>query len=226
MPEPSELGFKLYMYWQPLTGKIVSYPNMIKAIIFDWGGVLIDDPIPGLVLYCSKYLDVSEDQFRRVLYKFRPDFEKGIISEQIFWERVCSELGVPKPNISSLWGEAFKSVYSEQKEVISLAYSLKEKGYRIGLLSNTEIPPMNYFHERGYKVFDAVIFSCLEGINKPETAIYEITLERLGVQAKEAIFIDDKEENIKGAKKVGINTILFRTPELLSMELVKFSIKM
>jgi hypothetical protein len=72
---------------------------MIKAIIFDWGGVLIDDPIPGLILYCSKYLNVSEGEFKGVLRRFRPDFERGMISEDVFWERACSELGVPKPNI-------------------------------------------------------------------------------------------------------------------------------
>jgi putative hydrolase of the HAD superfamily len=198
---------------------------MIKAIIFDWGGVLIDNPILGLISYCSKYLNASEEEFDRVLHKFRPDFQKGIISEHVFWERACSELGVPKPNVKSLWGDAFKSVYSEKKEVFSLAYSLRENGYRIGFLSNTEVPPMNYFHEKGYNIFDAAIFSCVVGITKPESGIYEITLNMFSVRPREAIFIDDKEENIKGAKEVGINTILFKSPEQLKMELVNFSIK-
>ncbi|MGE5444802.1 MAG: HAD family hydrolase [Ignavibacteriales bacterium] len=167
---------------------------------------------------------MSEEEFNGVFHKFRPDFEKGIISEHVFWERACSELGVPKPNIKSLWGDAFRSVYSEKKEVFSLACSLEENGYRIGLLSNTEVPPINYFHERGYKFFDAAIFSCVVGIKKPEKGIYEITLNMLSVRPREAIFIDDKEENIKGAKEVGINTILFKSPEQLKKELFNFSI--
>ncbi len=88
------------------------------------------------------------------------------------------------------------------------------------------MPPLNYFQEKGYKVFDAAIFSCVIGIKKPERGIYEITLNSLVVQPKEAIFIDDKEENIKGAEKVGIKTILFKSPGQLKKELVNFSIKL
>ena len=109
--------------------------------------------------------------------------------------------------------------------MFSLACSLEENGYRIGLLSNTEVPPMNYFHERGYKFLDAAIFSCVVGIKKPEKGIYEITLNRLSVRPREAIFIDDKEENIKGAEEVGINMILFESPAQLKKELFNFSIE-
>jgi epoxide hydrolase-like predicted phosphatase len=84
---------------------------------------------------------------------------------------------------------------------------------------------MNYFREKGYRIFDVTVFSCIEGIRKPEKGIYEITLIRLGVKPKEAIFIDDKRDNVNGAEKIGINTILFESPEQLKKELSSFSVK-
>ena len=95
----------------------------------------------------------------------------------------------------------------------------------IGFLSNTEIPTMEYFFENDYKkYFDATTFSCAEKTVKPEERIYNLTLKKLDVQPNESIFIDDKLDYIEGAKKVGMNGIVFKTPEQLVKELVSFSI--
>lgn len=198
---------------------------MIKAIYFDWGGVLIDDPAPELITYCAEYLKVSEEEFGRVHRRFEPDFQKGTISEDKLWEKICFELGVPKPKVQSLWGDAVRYVFSEKKEVFALIHSLRRNGYKIGFLSNTEIPAMNFFQEQGYEVFDAVIFSCAEGIRKPERRIYEIALEELGVKPEEAVFVDDKKKNIEGAEKVGMKTVLFKNPDQLKEELTSFLVK-
>jgi FMN phosphatase YigB (HAD superfamily) len=103
--------------------------------------------------------------------------------------------------------------------------NLKKNGYKVGFLSNTEIPTMNYFYENGYdRYFDVKIFSCVEKTVKPEGKIYLIALEKLKVKPQEAVFIDDKPKYVEGAKKVGINGILFKTAEQLRKELAAFSI--
>jgi putative hydrolase of the HAD superfamily len=198
---------------------------MIKAIIFDWGGVLIDNPSDELIAYCTEHLKVTKYRFREAHRKFLADFQKGKISEDEWWKKVCFELGVPKPKIQSLWGDAVRCVFSEKKEVFALIHSLRRNGYKIGFLSNTEIPAMDFFHEQGYKVFDAVIFSCEEGTRKPKRRIYEIALEKLGLKPEEAVFVDDKKENIEGAEKVGIKTVLFENPDQLKEKLLSFSVK-
>ena len=71
------------------------------------------------------------------------------------------------------------------------------------------MPATNFFYEQNYNLFDAVVFSCNVGVRKPNPNIYKIMLKKLNVQPQEAVLIDDREENIVGAKKVGINAILF-----------------
>jgi len=183
----------------------------IESVIFDWGGVLTDDPAPGLVQYCAAALGVSEEQYTEAYGKFEVDFRKGAISEDSFWAQLCGELNVPKPAIPSLWGAAFAAVYKPKEDMFSLVSLLRNNGYKTALLSNTEIPAMQYFYQQQYDMFDVLIFSCWEGLKKPERKIYELTLERLDSRANQSVFIDDKSRCIKGAQEVGLNAILFQS---------------
>jgi len=197
----------------------------IKAVIFDWGGVLIDDPAQGLMQYCADKLSVSKEDYIKAHNRFAQDFQKGLISEENFWAKVCRELGKPTPGITSLWSSAFRSVYSPRTEVFSVVSLLHNNGYRTALLSNTEVPTMQFFHELQYDMFDVLIFSCAEGTIKPERKIYEITIERLGSMPEQSIFIDDKQEFINAAKQIRINTILFKNIEQVKNELAHFGIR-
>lgn len=198
---------------------------MIKSIVFDWGGVLIDRPTPGLLNYFSKYFKVSEEKFNNAHKKYVHFLQKGILPENLYWEKMCSDLVVNKPDEKSLWKQAFKSVYQEKKDIFDIATVLKKNGYKTGFLSNTEAPSMEFFYEQGYDMFDVLVFSCKEGFRKPEKKIYEITLHRLKTKPEETIFIDDREDNIKGAESLGIQTILFKDSKHLREKLESFNLK-
>lgn len=191
----------------------------IESVIFDWGGVLIDDPGPGLMQYCSRALTVSKEDYIRAHNKFAADFQKGLIREDIFWERICGELNVPKPKVESLWADAFNAAYAPREDMFSLSARLRENGYKTAVLSNTEAPAMQYFYQFQYNMFDVSVFSCAEGTKKPEKKIYELTVQKLGSRPGQSVFIDDKPEYINGAKQAGLNTILFRNIEQVKNEL-------
>lgn len=196
----------------------------IKAVIFDWGGVLIDDPRPVLIRYCSRALGVPEDRYVTAHWKFAADFIKGLIGEDVFWTRVCGELNKPGPRVRSLWGDAFRAAYSPRPKVFAIAPQLQKSGYKTALLSNTEVPAVEFFHQLQYDMFDVLVFSCEEGMMKPERKIYEITVERLDCQPGQAVFIDDRAENVNGAKQAGLNTILFENIEQVKDELARLSV--
>jgi len=198
----------------------------IESIIFDWGGVLIDNPRPGLMRYCAKALGVPAEQYTTVHNRFADDYQKALISEDVFWERVCGELKRPGPEASSLWGDAFRAVYAPRAEIFALASRLKANGYKTALLSNTEVPAMQFFREQRYDMFTTAVFSCEEGSMKPERRIYEITTVRLGSEPRQCVLIDDRPHFIEGAQQAGLEGIIYEDPAQVKRHLRLLSIEM
>jgi epoxide hydrolase-like predicted phosphatase len=203
---------------------VVSAYHKITAVIFDWGGVLIDSPAPGLLSLFAQKLGVTPEELNAAFIPFAERFQKGQISEHDLWEGVCAALGVARPYDPSLWEHAFGQVYAPKGEMFALAALLKDRGYKVGLLSNTETPSVRFFHQQGYAMFDCTVFSCAVGTCKPEPRIYEIALERLGTKPAEAVFIDDRADFIEGAQRLGMHTIRFESPEQVKGALVALSI--
>ncbi|MBP7050805.1 MAG: HAD family phosphatase [Phycisphaerae bacterium] len=197
----------------------------IEAVLFDWGGVLIDNPGPGLMSYCAKALGVSVEDYTRVHSHRGQPFQRGAIPEEVFWRRVCEDLGCPTPTRPSLWGEAFRAVYSPRAEVFGLARRLRENGCKTSLLSNTEVPAMEFFHDLRYDAFDAATFSCAEGVVKPQREIYEIAARKLGVTPARCAFIDDKPEFVEGARRTGMKGIVYEDSSQVVEGLVQFGIR-
>ncbi len=193
----------------------------IKSVIFDWGGVLIENPAPGLVQYCALALNVSKEEYEKAYRQLSGDFQKNLISEDTFWDKISSELKVPKPKVPSLWADAFKAVYIPKKEMFTLAAELKGKGYKTAVLSNTEVPAMQYFYQLGYDMFDVAVFSCVEGTAKPEKEIFEIALAKLGCTPEQSVFIDDNPEFVEAAKECGLHAILFESIEKIKNKLTE-----
>ena len=195
----------------------------IKAIAFDWGGVLCEDPAPGFLKLLALRFHCSEEDLAPHLSACMDDFQRGFVSEEFFLSTLAERLR--RPVLKTLfWKEALRTVYREQTAVLDLARLLRGQGYAIGLMTNTEVPAREFHLECNYDFFDARIFSCEEGIVKPERKIYHLMAERLGVANHELLLVDDKQVNIEGAKLAGLCGVLFRSPEQLIAELESFGI--
>jgi FMN phosphatase YigB (HAD superfamily) len=181
----------------------------IRAVVLDWGGVLIDNPAAGLMAYCANALGVPVDEYTCTHERHGDAFQRGLIPEQAFWQRVCGDLGCPAPTELSLWAKAFRAVYSPREEVFALAGQLHQRDYRTALLSNTEAPAMEFFLGLGYPMFDVTVFSCVEGICKPQKEIYEIVARKLGTPPGQCVLIDDRPPFIDGARGAGMQGIVY-----------------
>jgi len=108
--------------------------------------------------------------------------------------------------------------------MFTIAAYLQDNGCKTALLSNTEIPTMKFFHEQKYNMFDILVFSCMEGTIKPEKKIFEITIQKIGCEPEQSVFIDDNPEFINAAKKIGINAILFESTCQIRKKLTQFGL--
>ncbi|OHB66973.1 MAG: hypothetical protein A2Y77_16990 [Planctomycetes bacterium RBG_13_62_9] len=197
----------------------------IEAVVFDWGGVLIDNPASPLMDYCARTFGVSVQQYTQAHDRHGEAFQKGWITEETFWQRVCGDLSRPLPRADSLWGQAFRAVYRPRAEVSALAGRLHGRGYKTALLSNTEAPAMKFFLELGPPMFDAAVFSCAEGVCKPQREIYEIAGRELATPADRCILIDDRFAFVEGAWNAGMKGVVYESVAQVRRELAALGVE-
>jgi putative hydrolase of the HAD superfamily len=99
--------------------------------------------------------------------------------------------------------------------MIELMRELKETGYRMAMLTNNvrEWEPLWRAMLPVDEIFETVVDSGFVGCRKPESRIYELTLERIAAPAGTCLFVDDVEVNIDGARKAGMSAVHFRDNE-------------
>jgi len=197
----------------------------IRAVLFDWGGVLIDNPASPLMDYCARALGVSTEAYTRAHNQHGDAFQRGRIPEATFWRQVCADLSRPLPKAPSLWGQAFRAVYSPRADVFALAAQLHKEGYRTALLSNTEGPAMEFFLGLRYEMLDASIFSCAEGACKPEKEIYETAARKLRTPPERCVLIDDKPAFVDGAATAGMKGIVYESLEQVKQDLSTLGVR-
>lgn len=168
---------------------------------------------------------LSKLDWKDVKNRIRPiehKFDIGLASPNNYWKMIAKIL---KINDCNKVKEIYLSSITRaklNKKVIQLAKWLKEKKYKVGILSNTNEIDANVNKKRGdYDLFSPVILSHEVGYRKPEKRIYQIALKKLKVKANECIFIDNKKDKLLTAKKLGIKIIFFKSASQLKRDISK-----
>lgn len=182
---------------------------MISALIFDCFGVLYWDDINRL------YNLVKPERFQD-LNDIIHACDHGYIGRQDFLNQVAELAGISVEAVVAV-------LHGKQRRNEPLIERVRQlKGtYKIGLLSNTGKDTLDELFSSAERaeLFDDVLVSSDVGMIKPSRDLFELSLERLGVAAVEAVFIDDRPVNIDGAERVGMKTILFTTNQQFEVEL-------
>lgn len=198
---------------------------MIKNIIFDIGGVLLEYN-PKTYLDKIKIEESKRKELNNIIFhnqKWR-DCLNGIITNDELIEYLSIENPIYKDEINKILNRNnLKYMLPPKIEMIEYYKTLKQKGYKIYLCSNITEDTYNYIKENFeiMQIADGGIFSCFENISKPNTEIYYNLINKYGIDVNETIFIDDTKSNIEIANKIGFKTILFTDIKQITCELME-----
>lgn len=198
---------------------------MIKNIVFDFGGVLLDWN-PGH-FYKNIFTDNEEmewflsnictDEWNAEQDRGR-SFEEGV-------SILKSEYSEHAKNIELFSSQWEKMLKGEIDGSIQILKELKEK-YKIYGLTNwsAETFPIVYQKYDFFKLFDGIVVSGTEKMIKPDQQFFQLLLDRYDLKAEECLFIDDNEKNIQAALDLGFKCVHFNNAIQLRNVIYEFSL--
>jgi putative hydrolase of the HAD superfamily len=203
---------------------------VIKAVISDFGGVVTLPLIEGFkrahaeigvpieALAAAMKLTASRNPEPPLW-----TLERGQLSERDFLkglEDALTEI-TGRPVSLDGYGARLMGELEPNEPLLARYRELRARGIRLAILTNN----VREWHDIWRTAFDIdglfelVVDSAFEGTRKPEPRIYEITLERLGLEAGDCVFIDDVDVNVTAANELGLHGIHFRTTDQVIAEL-------
>jgi putative hydrolase of the HAD superfamily len=187
----------------------------IAAIIFDYGKVLSFPPSQADWQHLAAPFGASLEVFDEHYWRCRPDYECGKIDGAEYWRQVAKSFGI---SLSAQQIENLVLWDSEQwatgnPEMIDFARRVHASGLKTAILSNMQHELYAFMIQRlpwlDEGIFDVQCYSHLAGIAKPDVKIYTDLCAQLAVDPAQALFLDDKQPNIDGARAAGLQAELF-----------------
>jgi epoxide hydrolase-like predicted phosphatase len=213
----------------------MSEPNPIKAIIFDFGQVLnaaVD--VPAVATHrteMARQLGLEPDELWPYLFtgELALEWMTGRLPAEEFWTQALGARGLTDPQeVAAFVVEVFKGSEEIHPEMIALLEELHGR-YKLAVISNAdwteEVMRHDFLNKFGLPdLFDVIVTSASAGAAKPDPAIYELALQRLGVRPEEAVFTDDLPLFTEAAAKLGMHAFTFTTPAAFRRYLVELGV--
>jgi putative hydrolase of the HAD superfamily len=196
--------------------------SQIKAVVFDFGGVISNANREPIIKFLMDTFDISEKELAIALNKMKEFIAKDGLEDE-FWNKYALSRYIVLPSGWFTLYESIKmSVFIEIPQTMKIVKELQSQGYLTPMLSNVSDYQAKIIRRLGYyDYFNPVLLSYEIGCEKPDAQAYQTLLERLKLSASAVLFVDDLKANVDAAKKVGIDSIEFINGEQLRKELEK-----
>jgi putative hydrolase of the HAD superfamily len=197
-----------------------------EAVIFDLDGTLIQETTWAekidVVRHIASTLSIPFDDFLNVWHNSFNQYMKGTRkSGQIFIRYICEQLEVDiededRIDIAAdiLSENSKKHVMKPRQDALKVLQYLKSNNFRTGLVSNCHTAVPEVWDDTPFApLIDVTIFSCSEGLMKPDPRIYRLALERLSVEPKNCLYIADGIRNeLSTASEIGMHAVMLSVP--------------
>ena len=196
---------------------------MIKAIIFDFGRVITAQKPLSLFRSYEAELGLDPGTINPIMFGSEAwqDALLGHKTAEEFWYQIGPELGLNTAEEVNRFRYRYHADEALNQAVLGMIRNLNGR-YKLAILSNSPPGLKRWLVDwKIHDLFDVVFCSGDEGMIKPDPAVFRLTLERLGTDPGEAVFIDDTPEHVEAARKLGIHGIVFTTAEALNKDLIK-----
>ena len=196
----------------------------VEAVISDFGGVLTSPLLDSFAAFQDSS-GISLQSLGQAMAAMAArdgvnplfELETGRMTEAQFLTSLGGELTTQLGREIELhgFGERYFAHLHPNEQMIDYMRSLRERGHRLAICTNNvrEWEPRWRAMLPIDEIFDVVVDSAFVGTRKPEPRIYEITLDRVGIPADAALFIDDIELNCDAARALGIRTVWFQSTD-------------
>jgi len=185
--------------------------NVIKAVIWDLSGVVLHTVKGTFYSLMAERLGASLEDIERLMSSTENKlWDLGELDDDAFYTFLLDGLNMPMDKKSILKKFVLEDFYIDQ-DILAYIKNI-QKAYTTALLTNFPTH-VHDFMKTDWIVdgaFDHIIASCDVKLTKPDPAIYNLALDRVGCRAEECVFIDDWEVNVKAAEKLGINGIVYQ----------------
>lgn len=182
---------------------------MVKAIIFDWHGVLDKIKFEDLIDKIVAIKNAPKDSINQTLREYGNDYASGKLSSGEFWSELQSKFSLTDTVIRDLKFHILR--ISLNYELWSQLNDLKNK-YALAILSDCPSDKAEIIRKNtNLSLFKAVTFSSDVGLTKGSIHFFNNILTKLDLPTEDCLYVDDSEKNILFASKIGFKTCLYRT---------------
>lgn len=185
----------------------------LRAFFFDLGGVVVRTEYQAPREHLAERLNTTYEDLYRLVFESESSrrASAGEITTEDHWNDVAQRLRRPASEAKVLREEFFAGDIIDIG-LVSFIRSLRPR-YKTGVISNAWPDMRDYLiGQKMDDAFDILVLSAEVGLMKPDPRIYQMALDKLGVAAAEAVFMDDTPPNVEAARALGMRGVLFRDP--------------